>query len=71
MQSKGLGRRRVRDVAEREPSVRDLRAIEAEWPVIAADLAVVAAEIAEASGEVVELASRRVGASGSGVERAA
>jgi hypothetical protein len=60
------------DLFGREPSRRELRAIEAEWPVIAADLAAVDEEIAAASAGVVELASRRASASSdSRVERAA
>jgi hypothetical protein len=35
---------------EREPSARDLAAIEAEWPLIDADLAVTDAEAAIAAG---------------------
>ena len=44
-----------------EPTRRELRAIEAEWPVIRADLAVVAAECAAAADgvELDELAVRR------------
>ena len=47
---------------EREPSHRELRAIEAAWPVIAAELAVVDAEVAAArSGdEQSELGRRRL-----------
>jgi hypothetical protein len=40
---------RVRD-EDREPSRRELRAIEAEWPAIAAELAIVATEVAAARG---------------------
>jgi hypothetical protein len=63
----------VTGLREVEPSDRELRAIEREWPVIAAGLAEVDAEIATASADVVDLASRRaaVDASGAGVERAA
>lgn len=59
---------------DREPSARDLRAIEREWPAIAAGLAEVDAEIAAASGavaDVVDLVSRRERVSDAGVERAA
>lgn len=47
---------------ERGPSRRELRAIQAEWPLIAAELAVVDAEIAAArSGDdESELARRRL-----------
>jgi hypothetical protein len=71
MQSNGPARRRMRDMTEREPSARDLRAIEREWPVIAAGLAAVDAEIAAASADLVDLASRRASAADAGVERAA
>jgi hypothetical protein len=62
---------------DREPTARDLRAIEREWPQIAAGLTEVDAEIAAASAgsaDVVDLASRRAGVDASGaagVERAA
>jgi hypothetical protein len=47
---------------DREPLARDLRAIEREWPVIAAELAVVDAEIAAArAGDTSsELGRRRL-----------
>jgi hypothetical protein len=52
------------DPIEREPSARELAAIEREWPLIAADLAVLDAEItildAESAGQVSDLAWRRL-----------
>jgi hypothetical protein len=47
---------------DREPSPRELAAIEREWPLIAAELAVLDAEIAvvTADGRVPELAWRRL-----------
>ncbi|WP_112109286.1 DUF6284 family protein [Parafrankia sp. Ea1.12] len=50
------------DPAEREPSARELAAIEREWPLIAADLAVLDAEITilAADEQVSDLAWRRL-----------
>ncbi|WP_018638629.1 DUF6284 family protein [Parafrankia elaeagni] len=52
------------DPVEREPSARELAAIEREWPLIAADLAVLDAEITildtDAAGQVSDLAWRRL-----------
>ncbi len=47
---------------EREPTARELAAIEREWPLIAADLAVLDAEITilAVDGEVTDLAWRRL-----------
>jgi len=46
---------------DREPTARELRAIEAEWPLIAAELAVLDAEITElVTGDSSELTRRRV-----------
>ena len=57
--------RKQKEAAEqplREPSARELRAIEAEWPAIAAELAVTDAEIAAArlGDEMSELERRRL-----------
>ncbi|WP_239335059.1 MULTISPECIES: DUF6284 family protein [unclassified Frankia] len=51
----------VADPVEREPSKRELAAIEAEWPLIAAELAIVDAEVAVAAGGG-QLAARRLAA---------
>jgi hypothetical protein len=53
---------RARRLRREEPTTRELRAIEAEWPVIAAEIAVVDAEIAaaRAGDEMTELGRRRV-----------
>jgi hypothetical protein len=56
---------------EREPSARELRAIQREWPLIEAGLAEVDAEIAAVSPGVVELESRRADVSDLDAERAA
>ncbi|WP_225438523.1 DUF6284 family protein [Candidatus Frankia nodulisporulans] len=50
------------DLVEREPTARELAAIDREWPLIAADLAVLDAEITilTADGEVTDLAWRRL-----------
>jgi Family of unknown function (DUF6284) len=55
-----------------DPSPRDLRAIEAEWPLIEAELAVVDAEIAaaRASDGMTELDRRRMRRSQSARTRA-
>lgn len=47
---------------DREPTARELAAIDAEWPLIAAELDVVAAEIAvlASEGPVTALALRRL-----------
>lgn len=51
---------RTRRGEEREPTRAELRAIEAEWPLIAAELAALDAEIAIAAGDISELAGRRL-----------
>lgn len=45
---------------DREPTLADLDAIDAEWPLIAAELAALDAEIAIAAGDISELAGRRL-----------
>lgn len=53
--------RNIRPLNAIEPTVRELREIEAEWPLIEAELAVVDAEIAaaRAGDEMTELDRRR------------
>jgi len=48
------------DPFDREPTARDLAAIDAEWPLIAAEIAVVDAEAAVALDETDGLAARRL-----------